>query len=315
MIQTPTKTELLEARQKLENYIHKTPVFQSTALNEMVGAQLFFKAENLQKMGAFKMRGAMHAALQLTNEQREKGISTHSSGNFAQALALSAKLLSIPAWAVMPSDAPQVKKAAVASYGATIIECEPTLEARVKTQEQVVNENKCTPLHPYNHIDVILGNSTATQEFLEQVDNLDFIVSPVGGGGLISGTALAALHFSPSTKVIGAEPKLADDAYRSLQTGIIQPPLKPLTIADGLRTALGDITFHFIQKYVEEIKLAEESEIIAAMRLIWERMKIIVEPSSAITLAIVLKNKDFFKGKRIGLILSGGNVDLGKLPF
>lgn len=315
MIQTPTKTELLEARKRLANYIHKTPVFQSSALNEIAGAQLFFKAENLQKMGAFKMRGAMHATLQLTKEQQQKGISTHSSGNFAQAMALSAKLLGIPAWAVMPSNAPQVKKAAVASYGATIIECEPTLEAREKTQEQVVNENKCTPLHPYNHIDVILGNSTATQEFLEQVDSLDIIVSPVGGGGLISGTALAAHYFSPKTRVIGAEPKLADDAYRSLQTGIIQPPLKPLTIADGLRTALGDITFHFIQKYVEEIQLAEESEIIEAMRLIWERMKIIVEPSSAITLAIVLKNKDFFKGKRIGLILSGGNVDLGKLPF
>lgn len=315
MIQTPTKTELLESRKRLANYIHKTPVFQSSALNEIAGAQLFFKAENLQKMGAFKMRGAMHATLQLTKEQQQKGISTHSSGNFAQAMALSAKLLGIPAWAVMPSNAPQIKKAAVASYGATIIECEPTLEAREKTQEQVVNENHCTPLHPYNHIDVILGNSTATQEFLEQVDSLDIIVSPVGGGGLISGTALAAHYFSPKTRVIGAEPKLADDAYRSLQTGIIQPPLKPLTIADGLRTALGDITFHFIQKYVEEIQLAEESEIIEAMRLIWERMKIIVEPSSAITLAIVLKNKDFFKGKRIGLILSGGNVDLGKLPF
>lgn len=315
MIQTPTKTELLEARKKLEKYIHKTPVFQSTAINEIAGTQLFFKAENMQKMGAFKMRGAMYAALQLTKKQQEKGISTHSSGNFAQAMALSAKLLGIPAWAVMPSNAPQVKKAAVASYGATIIECEPTLEAREKTQEQVVEDNHCTALHPYNHIDVILGNSTAPQEFIEQVDDLDIIVSPVGGGGLISGTAIAVHHFSPSTKVIGAEPKLADDAYRSLQTGIIQAPLKPLTIADGLRTALGDITFHFIKKYVDEIQLAEESEIVEAMRLIWERMKIIVEPSSAITLAIVLKNKDFFKGKRIGLILSGGNVDLGKLPF
>lgn len=315
MIRTPTKTELLEARKRLEKYIHQTPVFQSTALNEIAGAQLFFKAENMQKMGAFKMRGAMHAALQLTKEQQQKGISTHSSGNFAQAMALSAKLLGIPAWAVMPSNAPQVKKAAVASYGATIIECEPTLEAREKTQEKVVKENQCTPLHPYNAIDVILGNSTATQEFLEQIESLDLIVSPVGGGGLISGTALAAHYFSPTTKVIGAEPKLADDAYRSLQTGILQPPLKPITIADGLRTALGDITFHFIQQFVEEIQLAEEAEIIEAMRLIWERMKIVVEPSSAITLAVVLKNKAFFKGKRIGLILSGGNVDLGKLPF
>jgi len=315
MIPTPTITELIKARKNLANYIHQTPVFQSTALNEMTGAQLFFKAENLQKMGAFKMRGAMYATLQLTKEEQQKGIATHSSGNFAQAMALSAKLLGIPAWAVMPSNAPQVKKAAVASYGATIIECEPTLEARETTLQKVVDKHQCTALHPYNDIDVILGNSTATQELLEQIDALDFIISPVGGGGLISGTALAAHYLSPKTKVIGAEPKLADDAFRSLQTGVIQPPLKPLTIADGLRTALGTITFQFIQQYVDEIKLAEEDEIIEAMRLIWERMKIIVEPSSAITLAIVLKNKDYFKNKRIGLILSGGNVDLGKLPF
>lgn len=315
MIQTPTKTELLDTRKRLEKYIHQTPVFQSTAINKMIGAQLFFKAENLQKMGAFKMRGAMNATLQLTKEQQKKGIATHSSGNFAQAMALSAKLLGIPAWAVMPSNAPQVKKAAVASYGATIIECEPTLEARESTLKKVVEENKCTPLHPYNAIDVILGNSTAAQELLEQINSLDIIISPVGGGGLISGTALATHYFSPKTKVIGAEPKLADDAFRSLQTGIIQPALKPETIADGLRTSLGDITFEFMKQYVEEIQLAEENEIIEAMRLILERMKIVVEPSSAITLAIVLKNKAYFKGKRIGLILSGGNVDLGKLPF
>ena len=315
MIQKPTKEELLAARKRLEKYIHKTPIFESTAINQLTEAQLFFKAENLQKMGAFKMRGAMNATLQLSKEQQEKGIATHSSGNFAQAMALSAKLLNIPAWAVMPSNAPIVKKAAVASYGAQIIECEPTLEAREKALHKVVEENKCTPLHPYNAIDVIVGNSTAAQELLEQVGFLDTIISPVGGGGLISGTALAVHYLSPKTTVIGAEPKLADDAYRSLQTGIIQPPLPPMTIADGLRTSLGNITFHFIQNYVSEIQLAEESEIINAMKLIWERMKIIVEPSSAITLAIILKNKAFFKGKRIGLILSGGNVDLSNLPF
>lgn len=315
MNNTPKKNELLDARERLHNYIHQTPVLESTAINQMAGAQLFFKAENLQKMGAFKMRGAMHATLQLSKEQQQKGIATHSSGNFAQAMALSAKLLGIPAWAVMPSNAPQVKKAAVASYGATIIECEPTLEARESSLAKVVAENHCTPLHPYNDLNVILGNSTATQELLEQIDSLDFIISPVGGGGLISGTALATHYFSPKTKVIGAEPSLADDAYRSVLTGILQPPLPPSTIADGLRTSLGDITFEIIKEFVEEIQLADENEIIDAMRLIWERMKIIVEPSSAITLAIVLKNKAYFKGKRIGLILSGGNVDLGKLPF
>jgi len=314
MNRIPTQIELIEARKRLANFIHQTPVFQSKAINEIAGAELFFKTENFQKMGAFKMRGAMNATLQLSEEQQRKGIATHSSGNFAQAMALSAKLLGIPAWAVMPSNAPTIKKAAVASYGAKIIECEPTLEARENTLIQVVKKHKCTSLHPYNDYDVIIGNSTATQELLEQVDSLDIIIAPVGGG-LISGTAIAAHYFSPSTKVIGAEPSLADDAFRSLETGIIQPALKPLTIADGLRTSLGDKTFFLIQKFVQEIQLAEENEIIEAMRLIWERMKIIVEPSSAITLAIVLKQKEYFKNKRIGLILSGGNVDLGKLPF
>jgi threonine dehydratase len=315
MQRIPTKAELIEARKKLIPYIHYTPIFQSKAINQIAEAELFFKAENMQKMGAFKMRGAMHATLQLSKEQQQKGIATHSSGNFAQAMALSAQLLGIPAWAVMPSNAPAVKKAAVASYGARIIECEPNLKAREAALEQVVNENHCTSLHPYNDYDVILGNSTASQEIFEQIEKIDYLLSPVGGGGLISGTALAAHYFSPQTKVIGAEPKLADDAFRSLECGIIQAPTNTLTIADGLRTSLGDKTFFFIKEFVDQIQLAEEEEIIAAMRLIWERMKIIVEPSSAISLAVVLKNKNFYKGKRIALLLSGGNVDLGKLPF
>jgi threonine dehydratase len=315
MIRTPEATALLDARQRLEKYIHKTPVFTSEAINQLAEAKLYFKAENMQKMGAFKMRAAMNATLMLTKEERSHGISTHSSGNFAQAVALSAKLLGIPAWVVMPRNAPQVKKDAVATYGAKIIECEPNLKAREQKLQEVVAKSACTALHPYNHVDVILGNSSAAQELFEQSENLDFLVTPVGGGGLISGTALACHYFSPETKVIGAEPKLADDAFRSLQSGILQPAPAPLTIADGLRTSLGDITFHFIKKYVENIQLADEDEIIHAMRLIWERMKIIVEPSSAVSLAIILKNKDYFKGRRIGIILSGGNVDLGKLPF
>lgn len=315
MNKIPSQNELIEVMDRISKYIHVTPVFQSKYINEITGAELFFKAENFQRMGAFKMRGALNASLQLTKEQLERGIATHSSGNFAQAMALSAKLLRIPAWAVMPKNAPTVKKAAVSDYGAKIIECEPSLEARESTLLQIINKHNCTALHPYNDIDVILGNSTATQELLKQVDSLDIIVSPVGGGGLISGTALAAHYFSPKTKIIGAEPQLANDAFLSIKTGIIQPAFKPLTVADGLRTSLGDKTFFFIQKFVSEIQLAEENEIIDAMRLIWERMKIIVEPSSAITLAIVLKNKDFYKNKRIGLILSGGNVDLSNLPF
>ncbi len=315
MIQTPEVSELLDARERLAKYIHKTPIFTSEAINRMAEAKLYFKAENMQKMGAFKMRAAMNASLMLTKKDRARGISTHSSGNFAQAVALSAKLLGIPSWVVMPSNAPQVKKNAVATYGAQIIECEPNLKAREETLQELVDKYGCTALHPYNHIDVILGNSTVTQEIFEQTDDLDFLVAPVGGGGLISGTALACHYFSPKTKVIGAEPHLADDAFRSIESGILQPAPAPLTIADGLRTSLGNITFHFIKNYVENIQLAEEKEIIDAMRLIWERMKIIVEPSSAVSLAIILKNKAYFKGHRIGIILSGGNIDLGKLPF
>lgn len=305
-----SKEELLLARKTLGDYIHRTPILKSRLLNELAGCELFFKCENFQKAGAFKMRGAMHKLLSLTEEERVKGVATHSSGNFGSALALSAQILDIPATIIMPSNAPQVKKNAVAAYGASIIECEPTLEARESTTAEFIKISGATSCHPYNDPQVILGNSTAAQEIFEELIP-DSIIAPVGGGGLMSGTALACEFFSPSTIAYGAEPLGADDAYRSVRDGYIHPSLSPKTIADGLRTSLGEHTFPIIRNKVEEIFLVNDEEIKSAMRLIWERMKIIVEPSSAITFAAVLKNKELFKGQKVALILSGGNVDLG----
>ncbi len=301
--------ELLNARQLLGDHIHRTPLIQSHLLNKMAGCELYFKCENFQKAGAFKMRGAMHKILSLSPEDQQKGVATHSSGNYGAALALGAKLMGIPATIVMPGNAPGVKKNAVESYGAKIVECEPTLEARENTLAGIISKTLATPCHPYNDRAVILGNSTATQEILEEMD-VDAIISPVGGGGLISGTALAAHFFSKKTVVYGAEPQGAADAFHSIQLNSIQPSINPKTIADGLRTSLGDQTFPVIRDYVKEIFLVDDYEILFAMKLIWERLKIVVESSSAIVLAAVLKNKQIFQNQKVALILSGGNVDL-----
>ncbi len=298
---------------RIQPYIHRTPVLTSQALDQMAGATLFFKCENFQKMGAFKMRGAANAILQLTEEQRQRGVATHSSGNFAQAMALAAQMLGIPAYIVMPSNSPEVKKAAVRGYGGEIIECEPTLAARETTLAQVVERTGATFIHPFNDGNVIIGQGTAALELLQDVENVDVIIAPVGGGGLLSGTALAARHFSPKTKVWAGEPKGADDAWQSKQSGKIIPQTNPQTIADGLRTSLGDKTFPIIRDYVESIVLVEEEEIIGALRLLMERMKIVVEPSGAVALAAVFKEKEALAGKRVGIILSGGNVDLKAL--
>lgn len=306
-----TKNSLLQAKERLNGYVHRTPVLQSRLLNEIAACDLYFKCENLQRAGAFKMRGAMHKLLSLTEEARAKGVATHSSGNFGSALALSAQLLNVPASIIMPSNAPRVKKNAVAGYGATIIECEPTLKSREETTAEFIAKTAATACHPYNDPQVILGNSSAAQEIFEEMSP-DAIIAPVGGGGLISGTALAAECFSPHTLVFGAEPSGADDAYRSIQSGEIQPSISPDTIADGLRTSLGEHTFPVIRDKVKQLFLVNDNEILSAMRLIWERMKILVEPSSAITFAAVLKNKDLFRNKKVALILSGGNVDLEK---
>ncbi len=310
----PSEKELIKAHERIKYFIHKTPVLKSESINKIAGCNVYFKCENFQKMGAFKMRGASNALLQLSESERQLGVTTHSSGNFGQAVALSAKLSQTTATIIMPSNAPNVKKEAVKGYGASVIECEPTLEAREKTANEFVNKTGASFLHPYNCYDVIAGNSTATIELLEQTEKLDSIIAPIGGGGLISGTALAATYFSQA-KVYGAEPEGADDAFRSFKKGEIIPMINPNTIADGLRTSLGDKGFEIIQKHVTDIFTCKEDEIIDAMRLIWERMKIIIEPSCAVPLAILLKNKSKFKNQKVGIIITGGNVDLAKLPF
>ncbi|MCC6726465.1 MAG: pyridoxal-phosphate dependent enzyme [Saprospiraceae bacterium] len=304
---------MLAAQQRIQPYIHRTPVLTCQTLDQMAGASLFFKCENFQKMGAFKMRGAANAILQLTEEQRQRGVATHSSGNFAQAMALSAQMLDIPAYIVMPSNSPEVKKAAVRGYGGEIIECEPNLAAREEALGKVVERTGAAFVHPFNDENVIMGQGTAALELLQDVDNLDIIIAPVGGGGLIAGTALAVHHFSPKTKTWAGEPAGANDAYESKKAGHIVPQTNPQTIADGLRTSLGDKTWPIIRDHVERIVLVSEEEIIAAMRLLLERMKIVVEPSGAVALAAIMKEKALLAGKRVGIILSGGNVDLKAL--
>jgi threonine dehydratase len=311
----PTYQEIKIAHKKINKYIHHTAVLTNKSSDKLTDSKLYFKCENFQRMGAFKMRGAMHKLLQLNSVQRSKGVATHSSGNFAQALALSARILNIAAFIVMPENAPEVKKKAVNGYGGKIYECESTLESREKTANQITRETGAILCHPYNDMDVILGNSSACIELMEEAGKLDAIIAPVGGGGLLSGTAIAAKRIDSSTEVYGAEPMAADDAYRSFKAGKIIPSVNPNTIADGLKTSLGEINFPIIQDLVNDIIRVEEEEIVQAMIWIWERMKIIVEPSAAVSFAAVLKRKELFKDKRVGLILSGGNVELTNLPF
>lgn len=306
------KPSITQAHERIKSYVHRTPVMTSEAIDRMAGCSLFFKCENLQKVGAFKARGAMNAVLSLTPEKRSKGIATHSSGNHAQAIARAASIVGIPAYIVMPRTAPVIKKNAVLEYGGVIYECEPTLQAREATLAEVVKKTGAIEIHPFNNDDVITGQATAAKEMFEQVEDLDFVVAPVGGGGLLSGTALSAKFFSPRTKVIAAEPEGANDAFRSFQSGKIETS-QANTIADGLLTSLGEKTFPIIREHVQEVITVSDQEIIAAMRLIWERLKLVVEPSGAVSLAAVLKAKVKFNGKRVGVIFSGGNVDLGKM--
>lgn len=309
------KENLIKVHQRIKPYIHNTPVLTSKLIDEIAEARLFFKCENFQKMGAFKIRGATNAIMQLSDQERSKGVVTHSSGNFAQALSLAAQSLGVKSFIVMPSTAPQVKKDAVKAYGGQIVECEPNLIARENTAKEIEQKEGATFIHPSNNMDVILGQGTACKELLEQQPDLDYIFTPVGGGGLIAGTILSARAFSKYCKVIGGEPFEADDAYRSLQSGFIESNITTNTIADGLKTQLGDKNFPIIQQGIEKIIRVTEEEIIAAMRLIWERLKIVSEASSAVALASFLKEKDDFKNKKIGIIISGGNVDLSDLPF
>jgi threonine dehydratase len=315
MVQYPTLADIQAAAACIKPYAHRTPVLTCTSLNRLVGAELWCKCENFQKVGAFKFRGACNAVFSLSAPEAQHGVATHSSGNHAAAVALAAQLRGIKAHIVMPDNAPAVKKVAVAGYGGTIVYCAPTLAAREATLERVVHETGATFIHPYNDARVITGQGTAALELLTDVPDLDVIMVPVGGGGLLSGTAITTTALAPATQVIAAEPAAADDAYRSLHEGRIIPALDPRTIADGLRTSLGELTFAIIQRHVHEIVTVSEAAIISAMRHVWERMKIVIEPSAAVPIGALLERKGDLTGKRIGVILSGGNVDLDRLPW
>ncbi|MFZ5947498.1 MAG: pyridoxal-phosphate dependent enzyme [Stygiobacter sp.] len=310
-----TKERLIEARERISNQVKRTPILTSSSINKILNANIFFKCENFQKVGAFKFRGASNAVLSLNEIEMINGVATHSSGNHAAALALAAKMKNIPAYIVMPITAPEIKKKAVAGYGAKIIFCDPTLKAREETLNNIINKTNAVFIHSYDNYDVIAGQSTAAQEIFDELNDLDFIIAPVGGGGLLSGTALSTKYFSPKTKIIGAEPKEADDAFKSFNDKIIYPSISPKTICDGLLTQLSEKTFKIITNTVDEILTAKEETIIEAMKLIWERMKIIIEPSSAVAVAIMIENQEKFLNKKIAIILSGGNVDLKNLPF
>ena len=311
----PTLNDIQQAAERIKPYAHRTPVLTNESLNQQVGAQVYLKCENLQKVGAFKFRGACNAVYSLTDEEAAHGVVTHSSGNHAQALALAAKMRGIPAYIVMPSNAPQVKKDAVAGYGGQITFCEPTLAARESTMEGIRQKTGATVVHPYDNEKVIAGQGTAALELLEDVPDLDVIITPVGGGGLLSGTSIAAMGIKKGIRVIAGEPEKADDAFRSLQASRIIPSENPKTISDGLLTSLGALTFPIIQQNVEQIITVSEEGIIATMKFVWERAKIIIEPSSAVAIGVLWENKINLHGLKVGVIISGGNVDLNKLPW
>lgn len=308
-----SKEQIIEAHERIKPFIHKTPMLTSKTLNTFSGADLFFKCENFQKIGAFKIRGGMNAVLTLPKEKLKNGIATHSSGNHAQAIAFAARQVGTKAFIVMPSTSPKVKVDAVNGYGAEITFCEPNQQAREAALQNIVDKTGAEFIHPYNDERVITGQATCAKEMIEEISGLDMILAPVGGGGLLSGTLLSAHYFSPATKVYAGEPEGAADAVLSLKTGKIEAAPFVNTIADGLLTKLGDITFPIIQKYVTDILTVNDDEMIAALRLVYERMKIIVEPSSVVPFAALMKNKELFAGKKVGIIFSGGNVDLKKL--
>jgi len=311
----PTLQDIQQAAERIKPYAHRTPVLTNDSLNQRVGAQVYLKCENMQKVGAFKFRGACNAVYSLSNEEAKRGVCTHSSGNHAQALALAARMRGIPAYIVMPNNAPQVKKDAVAGYGGQITYCEPTQQARESTLAKIANETGANIVHPYNDERVIAGQGTATLELLDSILDLDAVIAPVGGGGLISGTSIAAKGLKPNIRVIAAEPEMADDAYRSIKEGKIIPMKDPKTLADGLLTSLGQLTFPIIQQNVEQIVTVSEQGIIDSMKFVWERSKIVIEPSAAVAVGVLWERKIDLAGLKVGVILSGGNVDLGKLPW
>lgn len=306
----PTFEDVRDAANRIKPYVHRTPVLTSQALNMMFGAELYFKCENLQKIGAFKARGACNAVLMLDDETAQRGVVTHSSGNHGQALAYAARLRGIPCTIVMPSNAPAVKQDAVAEYGATVVLCEPTLRARLETMHGVIDRTGAHPIPPYDDARVIAGQGTAALELIEDHPDLDIVMAPVGGGGLLSGTAIASHGMDPSITVLGAEPAIADDAKRSLETGTLQPPPTSLTVADGLRTSLGEITFAVLQHLHVRIVTASEASIIEGMFRMMERLKIMVEPSASVTLGAIIEDPQIVVGKKVGIIVCGGNLDV-----
>ena len=311
----PTYDDMLAAHARIKHYIHRTPVLTSSFMDELIGAKLFFKCENFQKAGAFKVRGASNAVFGLSDEMATKGVATHSSGNHALSLSYAAGRRGIPCHVVMPRTAPEAKKAAVRGYGGVITECEPSTSSREEIFARVQAETGAEFVHPYNDPRVIAGQGTCSHELLDQVEGLDMVIAPIGGGGMISGTCLTLSHAAPQVQIIAAEPERADDAYRSFKAGHIIADDAPDTVADGLKVPLKDLTWHFVSNHVADILTASDPEIVDAMRLTWARMKTVMEPSSAVPLATILKNKEKFAGKRVGVIVTGGNVDLGKLPW
>ncbi|HQU68092.1 MAG TPA: pyridoxal-phosphate dependent enzyme [Albidovulum sp.] len=311
----PTFDDMLAARGRIAHHVHRTPVLTSRMLNELSGAELFFKCENLQKAGAFKARGASNAVFGLSDEQAARGVATHSSGNHGTCLAYAAGRRGIPCTVVMPRTAPQAKKDAVRGYGARVVECEPSTTSREAVFAAVVAETGAEFVHPYNDPRVIAGQATCSAELIEDVAGLDAVIAPIGGGGMVSGCCLTLSNLAPKVKIYAAEPEQADDAARSFRAGRIIADDAPETVADGLKVPLKDLTWHFVKAHVTDILTASEEEIVAAMQLIWKRMKIVAEPSSAVPLATILKNRDTFAGKRVGVIITGGNVDLDRLPW
>ena len=311
----PTFDDVVAAHDRIRPYIHRTPVLTSTYFNELTGAELFFKCENFQKAGAFKVRGASNAVFGLSEEQAKLGVCTHSSGNHALSLSYAAGRRGIPCNVVMPRTAPQAKKDAVRGYGGVITECEPSTSSREAVFAEVQARTGGEFVHPYNDPRVIAGQATCSREMLEQVDALDAIIAPIGGGGMISGTCLTISSIAPDINIFAAEPQNADDAYRSFKAGHIIADDAPETVADGLKVPLKDLTWHFVKNHVTDVLTATEDEIIDAMKLTWKRMKIVMEPSCAVPLATILKNKELFRGRRVGVVITGGNVDLDNLPW
>jgi len=311
----PTYDDVVAAHARIAPHIHRTPVLTSSFLNALTGASLFFKCENFQKAGAFKVRGASNAVFGLSDAGAVRGVATHSSGNHALSLSYAAGRRGIPCAVVMPRTAPQAKKDAVRGYGGTITECEPSTTSREEVFARVQAQTGADFVHPYNDPRVIAGQATCSRELMEQVDGLDQVIAPIGGGGMISGTCLTLSAIAPQVEIYAAEPEQADDALRSLRAGHIIADDAPDTVADGLKVPLKDLTWHFVKSRVTDILTASEQEIIDAMRLTWARMKIVIEPSCAVPLATVLKNPETFRGRRVGVIITGGNVDLDKLPW